>query len=731
MRPVVLLLVPCRSLRRLAVGAAISVLLVGCTGTSGGSWTYPPVTPVPASSAPSPVVPAAGSAAPSAAPGSAAASQAPSQSAAASPAGSPAASPAGSPGASPLPAGSPAPSPSAAGAIPPLTAALPQDPKVVSVKPCPGSSFTCVTLAVPRDHFTAGGPTWDVTFGIKQAAKERRGVFVTITGGPGTSGLDSAEDYTSGFEPALTDYNDIVFLDQRGVGLSQPLGCPLATAAYYQTDKDPTDPAQFDGFATDSKTYVAACLAETKVDQADLPYYSTRQAVEDLEAFREYLGVDKIALYGESYGTQYVQTYARAHPDHVASLFVDGPVDLTVNESVFFREEVRAFDDSLTATMAACDGSRTCRADAIGTTTADYDALRKKLLAAPIPVRFPTAKGTFEIRQLTPALLDNAALGYVYSQFSRMLLQRALTEATHGDYVPLMRLAYDSLAIDPGTQAPIPDPSYSDAMYYAVECQDYAYYPTAGDPNARLHAWVADGQAAGVESLRLATTYFGDAPCLWWPNTPTVDPRVPALTDEPFPTFVLTATLDPATPIADAMRIYGRLTNAYLFVQTGGPHVIFGRGLACPDDPISDFLGDGKLPATRITVCPGAVADPYVANPLPTAASYRTASGFAASVEQQLLNTDDYSYRYDSSTRLASGCDLGGSMTYRPVASGTRVDLLNCTLTRGLPMTGAAILGDDGSFVLSIKISGRALRFDRDADGKVTVSGTFAGKPAR
>jgi len=622
---------------------------------------------------------------------------------------------------------SPAASP---GVIPPLAAALPQSPKVVSVAPCPGSSFTCVTLAVPRDHFSPGGPTWNVTFGIRKAAKERRGVFVTITGGPGSSGLDSAEDYTSAFEPGLTDYNDIVFLDQRGVGLSQPLGCPVATAAYYQTDNDPLDPAQFDGAASDARTYTTACLAEAKVDPADLPYYSTRQAVEDLEAFREYLGVDKIALYGESYGTQYVQTYAAAHPDHVASLFVDGPVDLTIDAPAFFREEVRAFADSLTATLSACDASSGCRRDASGGVLAGYDTLRTKLLAAPIAVRFPTAKGTFVTRQLTPALLDNAAAGYVYSQFSRMLLQRAMTEATRGDYVPLLRLAYDSLAIDPETLAPIPDPTYSDAMYYAVECQDYAYYPSAGDPVARLHAWVAAAQAAGVGSLRLSTTYFGDAPCLWWPNTPAVDPRVPALVDEPFPTFVLTATLDPATPIADAMRIYGRLDDAYLFVQTGGPHVIFGRGLACPDDAISAFLATGALPATRITVCPGAVADPYAGNPLPTAASYRTAGQFATSIEQQLLNTDDYNYRYDSATRLASGCDFGGTMAYRPVDAGTRVDLAGCALTAGLAMTGNAILADDGSFSLDVTIRGQRLTYNRDADGRVTVRGTFQGKRA-
>jgi hypothetical protein len=293
-----------------------------------------------------------------------------------------------------------------------------------------------------------------------------------------------------------------------------------------------------------------------------------------------------------------------------------------------------------------------------------------------------------------------------------------------------MRLAYDSVYVDPETLAAIPDPTYSDAMYYAVECQDYAYYPSAGDPVARLRAWVQDAKKAGVPSMRLGVTYFGDAPCLWWPSTPATDPRVPALVDEPFPTFVLTATLDPATPFADAMRIYGRLTDAYLFVQRGGPHVIFGRGLSCPDDAISAFLGSDTLPTTRITVCDGDVADPYVANPLMSAAAYRTASQFATSIEDTLLNSDDYNYRFDTDP-LALGCDNGGILTFRAGSAGTRVDLARCAYTAGLAMTGTATLGDDGSYRLSVRIGAGQLVYTRDADGNVRVNGTFRGKPAR
>ena len=263
-------------------------------------------------------------------------------------------------------------------------------------------------------------------------------------------------------------------------------------------------------------------------------------------------------------------------------------------------------------------------------------------------------------------------------------------------------------------------------MYFAVECQDYAYYPAAGDPIARLHTWVEDAKKAGVEKLRLAATYFGDAPCLWWPNTPTVDPRIPAVVDAPYPTFVLTATLDPATPLANAMRIYSRMNDAYLFVQTGGPHVIFGRGLSCPDDAITAFLGADVLPATRINVCDGAVADPYVANPLRTAASYGTASEFATSIEDTLLNSDDYNYRFDTDP-ISLGCDRGGALTMRAGSAGTRIDFTRCAYTPGLAMTGNANLSDDGSYRLSVRIGSQSFLYTRDADGARSRSAARSG----
>ncbi|NOH01160.1 MAG: hypothetical protein HND47_03885 [Chloroflexi bacterium] len=51
-------------------------------------------------------------------------------------------------------------------------------------------------------------------------------------------------------------------------------------------------------------------------------------------------------------------------------------------------------------------------------------------------------------------------------------------------------------------------------------------------------------------------------------NTNTARPA-PLTTDE-FPTLVLGAEADPATPIANGQSVFSRLPNAYLVTQTGG-----------------------------------------------------------------------------------------------------------------------------------------------------------------
>jgi pimeloyl-ACP methyl ester carboxylesterase len=97
---------------------------------------------------------------------------------------------------------------------------------------------------------------------------------------------------------------DIVLVDQRGTGKSNPLDCnddDDSLQAFMETNEQMLD-------------RLKACQA--KYD-ADLTLYTTPIAMDDLDDVRRFLGYDKINVYGGSYGTRAALVYMRQHGDRV------------------------------------------------------------------------------------------------------------------------------------------------------------------------------------------------------------------------------------------------------------------------------------------------------------------------------------------------------------------------------------------------------------------------------
>jgi pimeloyl-ACP methyl ester carboxylesterase len=527
----------------------------------------------------------------------------------------------------------------------------------------------------------------------------------------------------------ITDDYDILFIDQRGVGLSRPIRCDEAATAYYLTDADTDDLAQRDEVAAAAEQFVTDCMTESGVAPGDLPYYSTAQAVDDLEAIRDYLGVEQFVLYGESYGTQFVQTYAAKYPERVSMLVLDGVVDLTIEGLPYYEEGARAHGDALEAALQACDDDEVCAADAGGDALAAFDELAAALDVAPIAYDFPMPDGTVERRTFMANDLQLATAGTVGSLGDRMLLQRAIAEAADGNLVPLARLAYASVYVDPETLAVDVDPTWSDAAYYAIECQDYGFLPDAGTPRQRLDAWLDAGAAAGMADERLGSIYYGDLPCLYWPAQPGDVPRPAPITDAPYPTLVLNADTDGPTPVVNAMRVFGRLEDSYLVLLEGGPHVIFDWGYACVDELVSEAIASGEPPSIRVTVCDGDVADPYVANAPDDATGYDEPLEAASTVADQLTADSEYVY-WDGAASLEMGCDHGGALSYVPRDSGADVVLDACEWTDGVPVsgTGAVDFSTGAVATLEVELPEGALTYADDG-ATVTVEGTYNGAP--
>lgn len=597
--------------------------------------------------------------------------------------------------------------------------------------PCPDSDFTCVDIEVPLDHFApANGETIKVVFGVLPASGESQGMFVTATGGPGVAGLASADDYTSAFDPSIPEHFDIVFFDQRGMGQSGGMQCVDAAVAFYRADWRTDTPEHQAAFMDTARTFAQDCVSEIGLPVEKLPFYSTRQAVEDLEVFRQALGGKLLWLYGESYGTQYAQTYAAAHPEGLGGLILDGTVDLTLSGPEYYTGAAQSFYKTLVDTLNACNADETCAPDFGGDALTFYDDLSAEIFTSPQMVSFPLPSGGVDQRAFSFSDFEYVVTSELYTEGSRLMLLRALAAAHRGDLVPLLRLLYVDLSQDPQTLEPIPYPDYSDGAYYTVTCDDYSYYN--GAPDERAQAMLKEGEALVKSVPFLSSIFFGDMPCVFWPVQGEAERPAPLKADG-IPTLILGATADPITPVQYGTDVFSRLADGYLITTQGGAHIIFGRGDACPDEIVTAFLVDGKTPEQRQTSCEGVMFNPYVPLAPRAMADFADLMEAMIAVDDEIYYLPEY-YYWDFETPTTVACPYGGAMHFEVTDPGDSLTLEQCAFVKDFILTGSG--GNDydaGLFTLEVEVSGAGtgtLSYTRDDnEGTYDLTGTYNGEP--
>jgi hypothetical protein len=329
--------------------------------------------------------------------------------------------------------------------------------------------------------------------------------------------------------------------------------------------------------------------------------------------------------------------------------------------------------------------------------------------------------GTAEERELTLADLETASAGYVYATADQMFLQRAIAYTARGELAPIARLALISLGQDPDSLEAIPDPTWSDALYYAVECMDYAF--------GSEETFLAAGEDAGVDDLRLGSIFYGDLPCTSWPVEPASGRRPAYLTTDAYPMLVLASTTDPATPYVGARRIYERAGDGYLVTQPGGPHIIFGRGNACPDELVTAFLVDGEMP-DRETECEPMTPDPFIPLPPASASADDDPAEVLLAIDDELYYQPEF-WAWDGSDELSVGCLYGGSVTYVASDVGFDLTLDDCELVAGLALSGFGVYDEvEGTMRMTAGAPGETgITYERDADYAVRLIGTWFGFP--
>ncbi len=257
------------------------------------------------------------------------------------------------------------------------------------------------TLLVPSRHANPTGPKLELSFVRFRTDHPRpKPTIFFLAGGPGGSGIELSALMATHPQLRLLELADVVGIDQRGTGLSRP---NLMEPEFVQ-QLTWEQPAQRSDYLAAFDRCVRECVAHCQLHQMDIGAFNTRESGHDLDLVRQALGLDKIILFGSSYGSHlglaYLQDYSE-HVDRAVLTKVEG-LDQTWKyphsvQVVLDRVSLACRDDSqystrlsdLQATIAQlCD---TLRTERVQVTIQEVDQIERVIVLGEYELLMATA----------------------------------------------------------------------------------------------------------------------------------------------------------------------------------------------------------------------------------------------------------------------------------------------------------------------------------------------------
>lgn len=397
-------------------------------------------------------------------------------------------------------------------------------------------------------------------------AKDPGPPIVYLAGGPGGSGVRTAMGPRFPIFMALREVADVIAFDQRGVGLSASIPDRAATTPY---------PAMTHAGVT---AWYREEMQKAWIDWSRagiaMTGYNTEQNADDIEDLRRHLGVEKVNLWGISYGTHLALSVLKRHPNsigRVALASLEGQ-DQTIKQPA----HIDMFLDRVDHLMGADPAVRA----AIPNMPALMRRVHERLEADPATLTFAGENGPVDVRM---------------GGFGVQLLASALVaNPPQLSMLPKIYLALDAGKTDVLTPL-FPPP--------------HRYFNLSGMPEAMdLASGVSPSRLAMIEK-EAKTAVLGDAFNLPMPHLLGAIPGVDLGDDfrQPIrietPALLVAGSLDGRTPLEEQAEVIAQFQNkAQVLVENAG-HNVFE---AHPEVQtlLVKFFGEHAVQDTRLTLPP-------------------------------------------------------------------------------------------------------------------------------
>ncbi|KAI2633788.1 alpha/beta-hydrolase [Hypomontagnella submonticulosa] len=440
----------------------------------------------------------------------------------------------------------------------------------------PGNStLRCGSLSVPLD--------WDspakgaITIGVMKLPardpKNRIGNVFFQPGGPGNQGSSSVLQMTTGdleVGADILDRFDMIGVDPRGTGLSEPLKCDVqlynARLPYY-----PSDPDSFQKRVEYNLAMRKSCLEMSGNNLID--YMDSISIAKDYEAVRVALGNEPMNWLSVSYGTQLGSQYAELFPDNIRSMVFDGVVSQSQAQISQFLAGAAGLDATFRGFAQWCQKQNATTCPAIqDSKNRSVEEIWMDIMAQTEAKPMPCTASWCPGPTVTADELRYVTSRYLYLQSKNWpRLGAAIYNTTLQNDASSIAQLYDPLTGN-GSAKSIYDNSATFANL-AISCQDWAHHDTTAE-DLKLKQELARSEAFLLNGL--SSPYGFQLQCIGWPNNLRNPPHAISIPrTSKLPKILITETIyDPATPMAWGMQLREEIgkDRVVIVLKNGGGH---------------------------------------------------------------------------------------------------------------------------------------------------------------
>ena len=458
-------------------------------------------------------------------------------------------------------------------ALPSLAGAASPPGALVSCPP----RLDCGVISVPLDHAAPdGGRLQLVVSRLRARRGPSGGALLFLTGGPGQASVGRIDPAIMLGLRRLSQNREVIAVDLRGTGRSGALACPSLNSPGAGAADDPAA----------VEAAVAGCARELGPTRR---YFTTQQAIEDLEVIRRQLGIERWAVGGVSYGTYVATRYARTYPQRVDRLLLDSlvPVDGVSPTGA----------DSLAAAgriLGELCSAGSCRGISRDL-AADVARLEARLAVRAIPGTVVDRRGVASRRPFggpgRSGLVFAALVNGDLNDGARASFPAAVRSALDGDATLLWRIL--GAGADGDTSHPT---LQSDAAFLASVCQDTNLpWQSATPIDARRRAGDDQAVALGAASPGpfpplAAAPVSPSVLCRGWPEA--AEAAIPAGALPDIPVLVLAGGADVRTPLEGAERLREGNPRVEIVVAAHRGHSVLTRESCAGTAVRRFFAGD-------------------------------------------------------------------------------------------------------------------------------------------